>query len=102
MEPSKPPDSESRATGRAITAWPRDRVILPFPVGRTLLSASPEGEPTTVAGCLIRSRHVRQVLHQGADGVLRIVDAQVAVLVRGVEGAQQRRPVPVGEMLGVG
>src|SRR5439155_25935700 len=46
--------------------------------------------------------HVCQILHHGANGVLGVIDAQVAVLMRCKKSAQKGRPIPIREMLGVG
>src|SRR5438876_441938 len=46
--------------------------------------------------------NIRQVLHQAADGVLGVVDAQVPILMRSVERTDQDGSVPLSEMLRVG
>ena len=49
----------------------------------------------------LRARHVCQMLDHCANRMLRIVDAKVSVLMRGVEAAHECWPIPVGEMAGI-
>src|SRR5216683_5897255 len=48
-----------------------------------------------------RLTKIRQILHQGIDGMLGIVNPQVAIMMRSEERAQQNRAIPIGEMLRV-
>ena len=64
----------------------------------TALIADSNAKPETVS---LHARHVGQMLDHRANRMLRIVDAKVSVLMRGVEPAHECWPIPVGEMTGI-
>src|SRR5262249_23386558 len=52
--------------------------------------------------CRERNRllgEIFQILDQGTERMLRVVDPQISILLGGVERAQQNRTIPIGKML---
>src|SRR5216684_2522353 len=55
--------------------------------------------PLQARGDRVSIDHIIEVLHHGADRMLGVVDAEIAVLMPGEESAQECRAVPIRKML---